>query len=37
MSLKCLTPVRMAIIEKYKINAREDVEKGYPPTLLVGM
>lgn len=21
----------------YKIKAREDIEKGYPPTLLVGM
>ena len=33
-----LTPVRIAIINKYIItNAREGVEKGNPPTLLVGM
>ena len=31
------TPVRMAIIKKSTINAREGVEKGNPPTLLVGI
>ena len=32
-----LIPVRMAIIKKSTINAGEGVEKGNPPTLLVGI
>ena len=33
-----LTPVRMGMIKEPKaINSGEDVEKGNPPTLLVGV
>ena len=32
-----LTPVEMAVIKKATINAGEGVERGNPPTLLVGM